>query len=112
MYGGGGGGGGGMSLNVIIYSILEHACPEMLLFAAFWSMHVPKYNYLQHSGACMTQNVIYNILERACPQMLLFTTNNPLLELISGLSGLSGLSGNGVSSRRTDPPKPRAGVLG
>merc|ERR1711903_133857 len=71
----------------------------------FWSMHVPKCYYLQHSGACMSQNdTIYSILEHACPQMLLFTSNNPFLELISGFRGFRGFRGNGVSSRRTDPP--------
>ena len=35
-----------MSQNATIYSILEHACPKMILFTAFWSTHVPKCYYL------------------------------------------------------------------
>ena len=76
----------------------------------------PKCYFLQHSGACMSQNAItYSILEHACPKVPLFTKRSPILELIHGIPGLSGFpgfSGNGVRSRRTDPPKPRAGVLG
>ena len=38
-------------------------------------MHVPRCYYLQHSRACMSQDVIiYTIPEHACPKMLLFTT--------------------------------------
>ena len=48
----------------------------------------------------------------ACQQMLFFTRRSAILELISLIRGFRGFSGNGVRSRRTDPPKPRPGVLG
>ena len=54
---------------ILLFSILEHACPKMILFTAFWSMHVPKCWFLEFGS---TQKMPCHQFQDICVYMYIY----------------------------------------